>query len=158
MAVKVLLAALFFSSAAFANTESDASSVASADGTVLNHNTQMNTMLETEVSYSTFTRDSVVCPTTRFNFALMPNHTKHMRSDSTSITGVMALDIPLDLNGTISRCKQQQKALLALVDLERDLKILAACIKAKEQSINITPDHFPWAEKCLSVKRSMFLK
>lgn len=71
-------------------------------------------------------------------------------------TGVVALDIPLDINGTIHRCKKQQSSLSKLTNIDIDLKILSACIKAKAENINITTEHFPWAEKCQSVKKSSF--
>lgn len=160
MGIIKVIAALLFSGAALAGDglNADADAVASADGTVLNHNTQMNTMLDNDISYSTFNRESVTCPESRLSIALMPNHAKHMHSDSTSITGILSLDMPLDINGTISRCKKHQNTLLSLARLDNDMKILTACIKAMQLNIHISKEHFQWAEKCKSVNKSLFLK
>ena len=68
--------------------------------------------------------------------------------------------MPLDLNGAVGRCKDQQETLIRQAVLrEREMKmmgdvnIINQCVRMHQAGTSLDTKHFPWAVKCVSVYR-----
>ncbi|AUR96767.1 hypothetical protein NVP1232O_33 [Vibrio phage 1.232.O._10N.261.51.E11] len=165
---RLLLLLVPFAVPALADEANSAASAAYADGTVVNQNYQNNNTLDNELPYVTMSRDRVTCPTGKFTAAAIPTKTNSDYGDSDSASLMVGLSIPVDFNGTVDRCKQQQRLMIRNAEwemtdreIDTDMRILAACKKAFDDKININPKAFPWAKKCDSltfVRETQFYK
>ena len=73
-------------------------------------------------------------------------HTKD--NGSQSANAVIGFQVPIDLNGTIDRCQQAQRAEVAKMRFASDMEILRACVEARTNGYRLDPAVYPWAAKC----------
>ena len=164
----VLTLLVLSSFTSLADEANSAASTAYADGSVINQNYQSNNTLDNDLPYVTMGPNRVTCPTGKFTAAAIPMTTNSDYGDSNSASLMVGLSIPVDFNGTVDRCKQQQRLMIRNAEwemtdreIDTDMRILAACKKAFDDKININPEAFPWAKKCDSltfVRETQFYK
>lgn len=164
--VKLAVAAmLLLSPLAFA----ESSSQASANGTVVNQNSQVNQSGGSDLSRSTFGRDYVSCESGAWGVSLVSNKNNSDYMDNDNIAVMFTISGPTNFNGTISRCEDQQKAVInltrkdaALVDLRieieairneaemvrNDMLKLKDCYDLHKRGLEVSVDRYSWIGEC----------
>jgi hypothetical protein len=128
------------------------SAQANASGSIYNHANQYNNLFGGYLPSTKFSLDSVTCPTAQFTVGALPNYTHHQLGHQDGVSGVIGLNMPVDFNGTLKRCKQQQAALLRRIETDREFAILSVCKNAAEAGLYLDPQVFPWARYCQGVQ------
>lgn len=153
-----LTALLALSAGAMGNSANNISN-ADADGTVLMQSYQNNSIIDGTLPYATFSKDRVTCPTSKFSAGLIPtftendygDHYSNDFGDSKTYVAMVSFNMPLDLDGSVSRCKKQQESLIKAAEIQNDLVILSACKQAAMEGLHLDPLVFKWAHKCPAV-------
>ena len=126
---------------------------ATAVGNAYNSPTYLNPMMGAgTLSVTRFDRDSITCPTTTFTAGFMPTKTHNdygiNSNRSENYVALISLNVPLDWDGTVTRCRQRQEALVARDRMNREFAIIDACLRIKREKLILDPRLFPFAKKC----------
>ena len=147
----------------------ESSSQASASGTVVNQNSQINQSGGSDLSRSTFGRDYVSCESGAWGVSLVGNQNNGDYTNNDNVAVMFTISGPTNFNGTISRCEDQQKAVInltrkdaVLVDLRieieairneaemvrNDMLKLKDCYDLHKRGLEVSVDRFEWASEC----------
>lgn len=150
-----LLIALLLPFAVSADQFDSASAASYANGTVVNSNYQTNNALNGDVPYVTYGKEMISCPTGKLTANVLPSYNHTTYGDSDGVTLMIGYSMPLDFNGTVGRCRQQEKAMIRAFEiktrndlLNQDFMIMSACKKARMEGITLDDKVFDWAVKC----------
>jgi hypothetical protein len=166
---KLIALLLLLPACAFAQ---DNNSSSSTSGTVVNQALQTNNSTGADLSYSRFSRGSVNCAGSTFGVSLIPSFSNGDYNDNNNFVGMITFTMPMNVNGTITRCAKQQDAMINLsrldamrakieiakaeqeldnMSIQRDLNIIKTCnmyAQSKQKNVLLLSSRFEWAEKC----------
>lgn len=144
----IALALMATSTLASAAGAYDNNNSAEYSGNMYNSNAMSNVQVNNSgSSYSSL--GNITCPTGTFTIGAAYNDTQiESGSNASSGTSLLTYNHPIDLNGTISRCIDAQKAEVTRMETENDFNVIRNCIAAKQANLTLDPKVFPWAKKC----------
>lgn len=157
---KLLTATLLASVCSMASANdpllNSADSLASSEaaGNVYMSSQQLNPMFGNQrMPETVIGRDFTSCPTSKLSMGVMPSHSSGDYSGrQRSISVGLSLDIPLNFEGAISRCRDQQKAQIIRTQTENITNIVSACMEVRRQGFLLDPKVIPWAKYCAGIK------
>lgn len=134
-------------------TATDANASSAAEGNVYVSSQQMNPMYGySRLPDTVIGNDYTSCPTSKISMGVMPSYsTGNYSGRNKNIAVGLTLDMPLDFEGAITRCKQHQKAQLIRMQTQNITNIVSACMEVKRQGFMLDPKVIPWAKYCKGI-------
>ena len=140
----------------------ESSSQASASGTVVNQNSQVNQSGGSDLSRSTFGRDYVSCESGAWGVSLVGNNNNGRYVNNDNVAVMFTISGPTNFNGTVSKCEDQQKAIINLTrqdanlvelrieaeSVRNDMLKLKDCYDLHKRGLQVSIDRFDWIDEC----------
>lgn len=133
--------------------------MASTDGSYLDsdmyNSATMNNVQVNNSGTPTTTIDNIQCPTASFTFGggQIQADSVYYRRHLNSTTATVGFQMPIDINGTVDRCIQAQKAAVATRKFTYQMNVVKNCIAAAKAGLYLDPKQFPWAKMCTGVQK-----
>lgn len=148
---KAIVSTLILSAIGAGTAQADNSSYLSDQS---NSATQNNVQVNNSGTPTT-TMGGIRCPTPSFTLggAAINSDTIYTDRDIDSRSITVGVQIPWDLDGALSKCQQAQKDWIYHQKFNTQIQIVRACISAAKAGMVLDPNEFPWAKKCVGVRK-----